>query len=40
MQLAMLETLLIAGDDHRLGESLQPIRQARKQWAQNYDNKI
>ena len=40
MQLAMLETLLIAGDDHRLGESLQPIRQARKKWAQNYDNRI
>ena len=40
MQLAMLETLLIAGDDHRLGESLQPIRQARKDWAQNYDSKI
>ena len=38
MQLAMLETLLIARDDHRLGESLQPIRQARKEWAQNYDN--
>ncbi|MCY4060925.1 MAG: prephenate dehydrogenase [Chloroflexi bacterium] len=40
MQLAMLETLLIAGDDHRLGESLQPIRQARKKWAQNYDNRL
>lgn len=39
MQLAMLETLLIAGDDHRLGESLQPIRQARKKWAQIYDNR-
>ena len=39
MQLAMLETLLIAGDDHRLGASLQPIRQARKKWAQNYDNR-
>lgn len=39
MQLAMLETLLIAGDDHRLGESLQPIRQARKTWAQHYDNR-
>ncbi len=39
MQLAMLETLLISGDDHRLGESLQPIRQARKKWAQNYDNR-
>lgn len=40
MQLAMLETLLIAGDDHRLGESLQPIRQARKKWAQTYDNRL
>ena len=40
MQLAMLETLLIAGDDHRLGESLQPIREARKEWAQTYDNRI
>ena len=39
MQLAMLETLLIAGDDHRLGESLQPIREARKEWAQTYDSK-
>lgn len=39
MQLAMLETLLIAGDDRRLGESLQPIRQARKEWARNYDSK-
>ena len=40
MQLAMLETLLIAGDDHRLGKSLRPIRQARKEWAQNYDNRV
>ena len=39
MQLAMLETLLIAGDDHRLGESLQPIRQARKEWARDYDSR-
>ena len=39
MQLAMLETLLIAGDDHRLGESLQPIRRARKEWARNYDSR-
>ena len=39
MQLAMLETLLIAGDDHQLGESLQPIRQARKEWARDYDNR-
>ncbi|MCY3799327.1 MAG: prephenate dehydrogenase [Chloroflexota bacterium] len=39
MQLAMLETLLIAGDDHRLGESLQPIRQARREWARVYDSR-
>ena len=39
MQLAMLETLLIAGDDLRLGESLQPIRQARKEWARTYDSR-
>ena len=39
MQLAMLEALLIAGDDQRLGESLQPIRQARKEWARDYDSK-
>ena len=39
MQLAMLETMLIAGDDHRLGESLQPIRQARKEWARDYDKR-
>lgn len=39
MQLAMLETLLIAGDDHQLGESLQPIRQARKEWARDYDSR-
>ena len=38
MQLAMLETLLIAGDDHQLSESLQPLRHARKEWAENYEN--
>lgn len=39
MQLAMLETMLIAGDDIRLSDWLQPIRTARKEWAQNYENK-
>ena len=39
MQLAMLETMLIAGDDQRLNESLQPVRLARKKWAQNYENR-
>ena len=38
MQLAMLETMLIAGDEERLSDSLQPIRSARKEWAQNYDH--
>ena len=38
MQLAMLETLLIAGDDQQLSESLQPLRHARKEWARNYEN--
>lgn len=39
MQLAMLETMLISGDDQRLSESLKPIRMARKEWAENYENK-
>lgn len=39
MQLAMLETMLIAGDDKRLTESLQPIRRARKEWAENYEQR-
>lgn len=38
MQLAMLETMLIAGDEDRLGDSLEPIRSARKEWARNYDH--
>jgi len=38
MQLAMLETLLIAGDDQKLSDSLQPLRRARKEWAENYEN--
>ena len=37
MQLAMLETMLISGDEDRLSQSLQPIRAARVEWAQNYD---
>lgn len=39
MQLAMLEIMLISGDDQRLTESLKPIRLARKNWAENYENK-
>lgn len=39
MQLAMLETMLIAGDDTNLSETLKPIRTARKEWAKNYENK-
>ncbi|MDE2951443.1 MAG: prephenate dehydrogenase [Chloroflexota bacterium] len=37
MQLAMLETMLIGGDEQRLSQSLQPIRRARKEWADNYE---
>lgn len=39
MQLAMLETMLISGDEQQLTESLKPIRIARKSWAEDYDNK-
>ena len=39
MQLAMLETMLIAGDEERLSDSLQPIRLARKEWAEHYENR-
>lgn len=38
MQLAMLETMLIAGDEERLSESLLPIQAARKEWARKYEN--
>ena len=38
MQLAMLETMLIAGDDQQLSQSLQPIRLARKEWSDNYES--
>ncbi|MCY4146680.1 MAG: prephenate dehydrogenase/arogenate dehydrogenase family protein [Chloroflexi bacterium] len=37
MQLAMLETMLIAGDEERLGKSLLPIQAARKEWARKYE---
>ena len=39
MQLAMLETMLIAGDEERLSESLLPIQAARKEWAQKYEKR-
>ena len=39
MQLAMLETMLLAGDEERLSDSLQPIRLARKEWAEHYENR-
>ncbi len=39
MQLAMLETMLIAGDEERLSDTLQPIRRARKEWAEHYENR-
>ena len=39
MQLAILETMLISEDDQHLTEALKPIRLARKNWAENYENK-
>ena len=39
MQLAILETMLISKDDQHLTEALKPIRLARKNWAENYENK-
>jgi len=36
MQLAMLETMLLAGDDQQLSEALQPIRRARLAWGDKY----
>jgi prephenate dehydrogenase len=39
MQLAILETMLISEDDQHLTEALKPIRIARKNWAENYENK-
>lgn len=39
MQLAILETMLISGDNLHLTEALKPIRTARKNWAENYENK-
>lgn len=39
MQLAMLETMLLAGDEQRLSETLCPIRSARKEWAQDYETR-
>ena len=38
MQLAMLETMLIAGDEDKLSESLLPIQAARREWARKYEN--
>ncbi len=38
MQLAMLETMLLAGDEQRLSQKLGPIRLARKKWARNYES--
>lgn len=37
MQLASLETMLIGRDEPGLCQSLEPIRQARKEWAEKYE---
>ena len=38
MQLAKLETMLHAGADADLSQSLQQFRHARREWAETYDN--
>jgi prephenate dehydrogenase len=39
VQLAVMETMLIAGEYEKLIESLIPVRQARLDWAENYEQK-
>lgn len=39
MQLAMLETMLISGDENKLVDRLIPVREARIKWAENYERK-
>lgn len=39
VQMALLETMLISGDEQHLIDSLKHIREARIDWAQNYEQK-
>jgi len=39
VQLATLETMLISGDHEKLIESLLPVREARLNWVENYEQK-
>ncbi len=39
VQLAQLETMLISGDQERLFAALNAVREARVQWAEQYDQK-
>ncbi len=39
VQLAVLETMLIARDQERLAEALRPMREARLQWSKHYDER-
>lgn len=39
VQLATLETMLISGDHEHLIQSLLPVRQARLNWVEQYENK-
>ena len=39
MQLAMLETMLISGDEQQLADLLKPVREARIEWMESYERK-
>jgi prephenate dehydrogenase len=39
VQLAQLETMLISGEHDKLIDSLRPVRQARLDWVENYEQK-
>lgn len=39
VQLAQLETMLISGDHHKLIETLIPVREARLDWLETYEQK-
>lgn len=39
LQLAILEKMLIGRDENNLNEALRPVREARREWSQNYESR-
>ena len=39
VKLAQMETMLISGEHDKLIEALRPVRDARLEWAENYEQK-